>query len=206
MPGIALARLPGAAYSGDDGNTSASMTGRPPDRVLVDAVISGDDEAFRILVDRESANVIALCRRVLGDRQEAEDVAQEAFLQAYRALPTFRGDGPFGAWLGRIAIRMAIARLRRPAELRADPTRAGGWLEEPADGPDPQIVALDGERRAEVLEAISTLPETQRRVVAMRFYADMSLDEIATATGAPMGTVKSRLHRALAALRGRLGS
>lgn len=195
-----------AAYSEFDGSDRVSMTLEPTDRALVDAVIAGDDEAFRALVDREKANVIGLCLRVLRDPLEAEDVAQEAFIQAYRALPTFRGDGPFGAWLGRIAMRMAVARLRRPGELRADPTREEGWLIDAAQGIDPQQATLDGERRAQVREAISTLPERQRRIVAMRFYGDMSLDEISSATGAPLGTVKSRLHRALATLRGRLGS
>lgn len=206
MADALLMRFAGAAYSEGDGTELVSMTAGPTDRVLVDAVMAGDDEAFRVLVDREKANVIGLCRRVLGDRAEAEDVAQEAFLQAYRALPTFRGDGPFGAWLGRIAVRMAVARLKRPAELRADPTREEGWLVEMTDAVDPQSLALDAERRSEIIHAISTLPEAQRRIVAMRFYADMSLDEIASATGAPMGTVKSRLHRALSALRRRLGS
>lgn len=203
---LSLTPLTRAAYSDADGSDLAPMTLEPPDRVLVDAVISGDDEAFRVLVDREKANVIGLCRRVLGDRTEAEDVAQEAFLQAYRALPTFRGDGPFGAWLGRIAMRMAIARLKQPTPLRADPTRAEGWLVNPSESVDPQSITLDDERRAEILQAISKLPEAQRRIVAMRFYGDMSLDEISSATGAPLGTVKSRLHRALASLRGRLGS
>lgn len=206
MADALLMHFAGAAYSEGDGAELVSMTTGLTDRVLVDAVMAGDDEAFRVLVDREKANVIGLCRRVLGDRAEAEDVAQEAFLQAYRALPTFRGDGPFGAWLGRIAVRMAIARLKRPAELRADPTREEGWLVEMTEAVDPQSLALDAERRSEIIHAISTLPEAQRRIVAMRFYADMSLDEISSATGAPMGTVKSRLHRALSALRRRLGS
>lgn len=199
-----MTRPTAAFYSDVDGSDAAAMTLEPSDRVLVDAVISGDDEAFRVLVDREKTNVIGLCRRVLGDRSEAEDVAQEAFLQAYRALPTFRGDGPFGAWLGRIAMRMAIARLKQPTHLQADPTRAEGWLVDLGDAVDPQLLALDDERRSEVLQAISTLPEAQRRIVAMRFYRDMSLDEISSATGVPLGTVKSRLHRALAALRRRL--
>lgn len=203
---LALTWSARSAYSGGDDAGLVSMRAEPSDRVLVDAVISGDDEAFRVLVDREKAYVIGLCRRVLRDPVEAEDVAQEAFVQAYRALPTFRGDGPFGAWLGRIAMRMAIARLKRPAPLRADPTRTEGWLVDVADAVDPAVMTLAGERRAEILQAISTLPEDQRRVVAMRYYGDMSLEEIASATGAPTGTVKSRLHRALASLRGRLGS
>jgi RNA polymerase sigma-70 factor (ECF subfamily) len=203
---VPLTRASGAAYSDLDGSDPVSMTLEPTDRALVDAVISGDDEAYRVLVDREKDNVIGLCRRVLRDPQEAEDVAQEAFIQAYRALPTFRGDGAFGAWLGRIATRMAYAKLKRPTELRADPTREDGWLVDPADGIDPQRLMLDGERRAEVQRAIATLPEHQRHIVEMRFYGGMSLEEISSATGAPIGTVKSRLHRALAALRGRLGS
>mgnify|MGYP001827482186 CR=1 FL=1 len=182
------------------------MTLEPTGRALVDAVISGDDEAYRVLVDREKEHVIGLCRRVLRDPQLAEDVAQEAFIQAYRALPTFRGDGPFGAWLGRIAMRMAVAKLKRPGDLQADPTREEGWLIDPAGNIDPQTATLDGERRAQVRDAISALPEHQRRTVEMRFYGDMSLDEISSATGAPLGTVKSRLHRAMTALRGRLRS
>lgn len=203
---VGMTRFAGAAYSETDGTEWAPMTAELTDRDLVDAVIAGDDEAFRMLVDREQAKVVAICRRVLRDGAEAEDVAQEAFLQAYRSLPTFRGDGPFGAWLGRIAVRMAFARLKRPAELRADPTREEGWLVDMTDAADPQSQALSAEYRSEVLEAVSRLPEAQRRTVAMRFYGDMSLEEISTATGVPMGTVKSRLHRALAALRGRLGS
>jgi len=203
---VPLTSSTGAAYSELDGSHRASMTLEPTDRALVDAVIAGDDEAFRVLVEREKANVIGLCRRLLRDPMEAEDVAQEAFIQAYRALPTFRGDGPFGAWLGRIATRMAVARRKRPVDLRADPTREEGWLIDAGEAIDPQLATLDGERRAQVREAISTLPEHQRRIVSMRFYGDMSLDEISSATGAPLGTVKSRLHRALAALRGRLRS
>jgi RNA polymerase sigma-70 factor (ECF subfamily) len=203
---VPLTCAAGVTYSDLDGNDPVSMTLEPTDRALVDAVISGDDEAYRVLVDREKDNVIGLCRRVLRDPQEAEDVAQDAFIQAYRALPTFRGDGAFGAWIGRIATRMAYARLKRPAELRADPTREDGWLIDAADGMDPQRAILDDERRAEVRDAISTLPEHQRRIVEMRYYGGMSLEQISSATGAPVGTVKSRLHRALAALRGRLGS
>ena len=203
---VPLTRPNRATYSGIDDSDSGSMTLEPTDRPLVDAVNSGDDDAYRVHVDREKENVIGLCRRVLRDPQEAEDVAQEAFIQAYRALPTFRGDGAFGAWLGRIASRMAYARLKRPTELQADPTREDGWLVDVGEGIDPQRAILDGERRAEVQRAISSLPEHQRRIVEMRFYGGMSLEEISSATGAPLGTVKSRLHRALAALRGRLGS
>ena len=154
---VMTTRSGGAAYSGSDGTEWASMRAEPSDRELVDAVIAGSDEAFRMLVDREQANVIAICRRVLRDGAEAEDVAQEAFLQAYRSLPTFRGDGPFGAWLGRIAVRMAFARLKRPAELRVDHTREEGWLVDMTAAADPQSLTLSAENRTEVMKAVSKL-------------------------------------------------
>ena len=183
------------------------MAAEPLDRQLVDAVLSGDDSAYRVLVDRESGNVITLCRRILGDPHEAEDVAQEAFLQAYRSLPTWRGDGPFGAWVWRIAMRLSIARLKqRPRELQADPTRPAGWLVDPDPGDDPVRRLLGEEQRQEVLAAIDTLPATQRQVVSLRFFSDQSLQQISQETGMPIGTVKSRLHRGLLALRRHLGS
>src|SRR4051794_39947347 len=87
----------------------------PDDRSVVDAVLAGDRQAFRVLVDREGAAIVGACARVLGDRAEAEDVAQEAFVIAYRSLSSWRADGAFGAWLSRIAIRLA---LRRVAQRR----------------------------------------------------------------------------------------
>jgi RNA polymerase sigma-70 factor (ECF subfamily) len=175
------------------------------DRQVVDAVLAGDREAFRVLVERESQAVIAVCRRILGDPVEAQDAAQDAFSQAFQALATFRGDGPFGAWLHRIAVRAAIARLAARRDLV---TLDGEALELratlPASGDDPEAVALDGEDRAAILAAVSALPEGQRDVVLLRFYGDLSLDEIAEATQHPIGTVKSRLSRAVASLRDQL--
>ena len=89
---------------------------------IVAAVLGGNADAFRVLVERESVATFRACHRILGDLHEAEDAAQEAFLIAYRSLGTWRGSGPFGAWLRRIAVRVAIRRAtaRRPA-LRLDP-------------------------------------------------------------------------------------
>jgi RNA polymerase sigma-70 factor (ECF subfamily) len=170
------------------------------DRQLVDAILGGDTAAFRLLVERESADVIAVCRRILGNPTEAEDVAQEAFLQAYRSLATYRADGSFAAWIARIAARQALARLvkRRPA-LELDEANTGAALS--ITGDEPEASALAGEQRAAVREAVAALPRAQRDVVALRYFGELSLEEIAQTTRTPVGTVKSRLHRALASLR-----
>ncbi|MBA2315613.1 MAG: hypothetical protein H0V87_09505, partial [Chloroflexi bacterium] len=86
----------------------ASPAALQDDRQIVDAVLAGDREAFRPLVDRESASLVRACQRILGDQLQAEDAAQEAFVTAYRSLASWRGDGPFGAWLARIAVRIAL--------------------------------------------------------------------------------------------------
>jgi RNA polymerase sigma-70 factor (ECF subfamily) len=170
------------------------------DRQLVDAVLGGDTAAFRLLVERESPEVIAVCRRILGNRSEAEDAAQESFLRAYRSLATYRADGSFAAWIARIAARQALARLvnRRPV-IELDEATTGGSLA--VIGDEPEASALAGEQRAAVREAVAALPRPQRDVVALRFFGELSLEEIAQTTRTPVGTVKSRLHRGLASLR-----
>ena len=155
-----------------------------------------------MLVERESRSVIGACRRILRDVDEAEDVAQDAFLRAYTALATFRGDGSFGAWVSRIAVRLAIARLAsRPPVVRVDPETADGWASPLVSGDDPQASALNREWRQAIQDAVRALPPAQRSVVALRFYGDLTIDEISRATSVPVGTVKSRLHRGLAGLR-----
>jgi RNA polymerase sigma-70 factor (ECF subfamily) len=175
------------------------------DRQVVDAVLAGNREAFRVLVERESQAVIGVCRRILRDPIEAQDVAQDAFTQAYQALATFRGDGPFGAWLRRIAIRIAIARLA----ARRDASTLDGDTVDPriaalkADD-DPEAHVLGLEDRAAITDAIAALPASQREVIVLRFYGDLSLREIARITDHPIGTVKSRLSRGVTILRDQL--
>ena len=180
------------------------------EQAIVRAVLDGDRDAFRVLVERESAAVIRACHRVLGDLGEAEDVAQEAFVIAYRSLGSWRADGPFGAWLARIAVRLAIRQsTRRKTVTWVSPStgpdgttddvvsrlRAGG-------SSDPEGLALRGERQRTVRHAVATLDEPYREVVALRFFAERSLEEISTLTGRPLGTVKTHLRRGLLRLRG----
>jgi RNA polymerase sigma-70 factor (ECF subfamily) len=194
-----------------DPTTAARAASTPSDEhAIVAAVLNGDRDAFRILVERESAAVVRACHRVLGDLAEAEDVAQEAFVIAYRSLATWRGDGPFGAWLARIALRLAIrqaARRKTVAWARPAPGEDHDARLQalPAGrGTDPEGLALRGERQRSVRDAVARLDEPYREVVALRFFAERSLDEIATITGRPLGTVKTHLHRGLIRLRDRI--
>ena len=151
--------------------------------------------------------MVRACYRVLADHSEAEDIAQEAFVTAYRSLATWRSDGPFGAWLTRIAIRLAVRQLGR--------RRAVSWLR-PTDGAaaeevftslpalprtQPAQVALRAERAATTRRAVADLGEPYREVVALRFFGERSLDEIAILTGRPLSTVKTHLRRGLLRLR-----
>ena len=180
------------------------------DRTIVDAVLAGDRNAFRLLVDREGAAVVAACARILGDRAEAEDVAQEAFVIAYRSLSAWRADGAFGAWLSRIAVRLAVRRAKArkrvtwldPLAAEADPTGSSRYRSMgAADAVDPARTVLRTERDSQLPTAVASLDEPYREVVALRFFAERSLQEIADATDRPLGTVKTHLHRGLARLR-----
>lgn len=172
------------------------------DRQVVDAVLAGDRDAYRLLVDRESRVVIGLCTSILRDPDEAQDVAQDAFVRAYRSLAAYRGDGTFGAWIGRIATRMAIARAaavnRGATPMLIDELVERGPTDESAN---PERDVVKHEQALAIQRAISDLPVEQRQVVALRFYQDLPLETIASTLKLPLGTVKSRLHRAMARLR-----
>ena len=149
--------------------------------------------------------MLAACRRIVVDPAEADDVAQDAFIQAYRALATFRGDGPFGAWLRRIAVRVAVARLAARRDLvRLDENGFNLQAMKVQSEDDPEARTLDLELRGAIQDAIARLPPLQRDVIVLRFYGDLSLQEIAELTSHPLGTVKSRLHRGIAGLRDHL--
>ena len=199
---------------------------RPPvdldARRAVDAVLAGDREAFRLLVDQESSSVLRTCHRVLGNLHDAEDAAQESFVIAFRSLGGWRGDGSFGAWLGRIAVRTAVRRAKsRRTVVRIDPGdpegpggrgsagSAAGADRASSAAPflsasgaqDPVQLTLQSERSDELRRAILLLDEPYRETVMLRFFGELSLAEIAAETGRPLGTVKTHLFRGLGRLR-----
>jgi RNA polymerase sigma-70 factor (ECF subfamily) len=170
---------------------------------LIERSQRGDLNAFNALVVAYQGTVYGLCYRMLGARQPAEDAAQEAFTSAYRAVVRFR-SGSFRAWLLRIAANACHDELRRRRARPQTPLDAGddrGALE---------VAASDEplEQRAERLElarclqeGLSTLPEDQRLAVILRDVQGLAYEEVAQATGASLGTVKSRIARGRAALR-----
>jgi RNA polymerase sigma-70 factor, ECF subfamily len=197
-------------------------------RRVVRVVLAGDRDAFSLLVDREIGNVTRTCYRVLGNRDDAEDAAQEAFVSAYRTLPAWRGDGPFGAWMARIALNIALRRRRsaRPV-VWIDPASFDGPPDPLADGidgggqrrvarhfrdasvdaaraTDPAEIAISAERAASVRDALMALDEPYRETVALRYFAGLTVPEIAEVCSRPQGTVKTHLHRGLLRLRGHL--
>jgi RNA polymerase sigma-70 factor (ECF subfamily) len=169
------------------------------DHALIDALRAGDRDAFSLLVDRETAAVYRNCLRILGRPHDAEDVTQESFVAAFRAIGSFRGEGSPRAWLMRIATRQAFRRLsqRRPtAELDA----IGEARLADASG-DPTSLVVAAESRDVVRDVVAGLPEPYREVVSLRFFGELSLAEVAETTGRPIGTVKTHLRRGLERLR-----
>jgi RNA polymerase sigma-70 factor, ECF subfamily len=169
------------------------------DRALIDAVLAGDRDAFKRVVELESAAVLRTCLRILGRLHDAEDATQETFVSAFRSLASYRGDGPLRAWLLRIATRLAVRRAtQRPRTAPIDEL-PDSRLADPES--DPARAALLAERDAGLRLAVVGLPDRYREVVALRFFADLSLQEIAETTGRPLNTVKTHLRRGLEMLR-----
>ena len=189
---------------------SARMGERNVDRELVQRVQKGDKNAFDVLVRKYQFKIIKLISRYVHDPSEALDVAQEAFLKAYRALPGFRGESAFYTWLYRIAINTAknylVAQGRRPPGSDIDAQDAEQYEGQSylKEYETPERVLLKDEIEATVFKAIEELPEDLRTAITLRELEGMSYEEIAQAMGCPIGTVRSRIFRAREAIDAKL--
>ena len=177
------------------------MTASDTDQQLVQRAQRGDLRAFDLLVLKYQGRIAALVGRYVSDAGEVEDVTQEAFIKAYRALGKFRGDSAFYTWLYRIAANAAknhlVAKGRRPEAYAtiedAEGFDEGGMLSESAS---PEALAMGGELAEVVESALKALPEELKAALMLREFDGLSYDDIADVLGCPVGTVRSRIFRA----------
>lgn len=180
------------------------------DRELVERVQKGDKEAFDVLVLKYQHKIVRQISRYIRDLSESQDVAQEVFLKAYRALPAFRGESAFYTWLYRIADNTAknylVAQKRRPPGSDIDLDDAEQYSAELAlrESATPEHLLLRDEIEKTVFGAIEELPEDLRTAITLRELEGLSYEEIAQAMGCPVGTVRSRIFRAREAIDSKL--
>jgi RNA polymerase sigma-70 factor (ECF subfamily) len=160
----------------------------------VESAIAGDQGAFAQLVDRYKAPVYSLAYRMLGNSGDAEDAAQEIFVRAYTKLATFDRGRRFSTWLLSIGSNYCIDVLRRRRATIVDLDDVAFAV--PDQAPGPERSAVDQEQRRAVARAVQRLPETYRLVTVLRYYHDLSYEEIERTTGLSEATIKTRLFRA----------
>lgn len=177
------------------------LTSAEQDRLLVQSALAGNQSAFAELVTRYQSAVYNMAARMLGDPTDAEDAAQEVFVRAWNQLHTFQLDRRFSTWLLSIASHHAIDVLRR---RKPSAPLDGVALYVQSDEPEPDELVLRDEQRDMVQGLINALPEKYRAVTLLRYYGDLSYDEIAKATGLSESAVKTQLHRARRMLAGEL--
>lgn len=170
----------------------------PDDGALVRAAAGGDREAFEALVTRHQRNVYRLCYRFLPNHEDASELAQDAFVRAYRSLGKFEGQAQFSTWLHRITVNVCLNRLalKTPKLAPLESVESAPAREEAVDE-----AMLRGERAERVRVAIAQLPEKQRATLILRVYHDLSHEEIARALDSSVGAAKTNLFHALRNLR-----
>lgn len=178
------------------------------DRDIIEQVLAGDTDAFGQLVERYQSKVYNLALRMTGSEDDASDMAQEAFLRAWRSLPAFQFESAFSTWLFRLTHNICIdhlrAQKRRPTvslTVADDEGEEAVQLDVPDPAPDPELAAILAEDRALLAMAMAQLPEGFREILTLRAINDLSYSEIAEILHLQEGTVKSRLSRARAQLR-----
>lgn len=187
------------------------MDDRDIDQQLVERVQRGDKQAFNLLVVKYERRLVRLLSRLVRDPHEVEDVAQEAFIKAYRALPSFRGDAAFYTWLYRIGINTAKNHLmsrgrRAPTSTEFSAEEAEGFEDAGAlqELNTPENELLSKEVAQVVNAAMAALPEDLRTAISLREIEGLSYEEIAESMECPIGTVRSRIFRAREAIATRL--
>jgi len=182
------------------------MGNRASDQLLVERVKAGDKHAFDLLVLKYQHRIVKLIMRYVRDPAEAQDVSQEAFIKAYRALPNFRGDSAFYTWMYRIAINTAknylVAARRRPLNSAADISEPEEfeWHSSLQDKASPEAEALGDELRSAVERTLQELPDDLRAAITLRELDGLTYEEIAQVMECPVGTVRSRIFRAREAM------
>jgi len=188
------------------GKEPQRMSEAQVDQLLVERVQKGDKKAFDLLISKYQHRIISLVARYVSDQTEALDVAQEAFIKAYRAIDRFRGDSAFYTWLYRIAINTAknwlVARKRRPPASDIDAVDAEQYdmdsrLKEQGT---PENELMRDEIRRTVYDTIAELPDDLRTAIMLREMEGMSYEDIAITMDCPIGTVRSRIFRAREAI------
>jgi RNA polymerase sigma-70 factor, ECF subfamily len=173
-------------------------------------VLKGDQNAFGEIVEIYKDKVYQICFRMLGNRHEAEDIAQEAFLRAYVNISSFNQERKFSTWLYRIATNLCIDRIRKKKPdyyLDAEIPGTDGldmYSQIAASGKTPESEVEGMELQENVQKEISALPEKYRSVIILKYLEDLSLNEISEILDMPLGTVKTRIHRGREALRKQL--
>ncbi|NII10388.1 RNA polymerase sigma factor RpoE [Oleiagrimonas sp. C23AA] len=176
------------------------------DRTLVERVQKGDKRAFDLLVRKYQHKVVALISRYVADRSECEDVAQEAFVRAWRAIASFRGDSAFYTWMYKIAVNTAknhlVAMGRRPPtdDIAADDAVYVSGAERLHETATPEREMMRQEIEQTVFSTVQALPDELRTAITLREVDGLSYEEIAEAMHCPIGTVRSRIFRAREAI------
>jgi RNA polymerase sigma-70 factor, ECF subfamily len=191
------------------GDPSEPLAPNDSDLLLVERTIAGDQKAFELLVVKYQRRIQRLIGRMVRDVDLVEDIAQETFIRAYRALHQFRGDAQFYTWLYRIAVNTAKKSLM---ELKRDPTVSESYLRkddedetkspgnEPIGEETPESLYAANEIASVVNAAMQALPEDLRQALTLREIEGLSYEEISTAMSCPIGTVRSRIFRAREAI------
>jgi RNA polymerase sigma-70 factor (ECF subfamily) len=175
----------------------------PTDRNLVLRTRGGESEAYGELVVRYQASVFNVCLRMMGERREAEDLMQDAFIRAHARLRTFDEQRPFGPWIRRVAANLCLNRLKRTRSAEV-PFEGVAERLEGRSVPQPEQALIERERQLRVRDAILQLPPHYRAVIELRHFQELSYADIGVELGIPLSDVKSHLFRARKMLAKRL--